>query len=100
MKISNPLFLTDNKMLCAKGNNWTHVDIIKVSDIWNDNRSTFLSKAELEITHKFAVFDLMYNQIVSILSCQIKKYLKIKKDYSIFKYINLPNQYINDISKE
>ena len=41
----------------------------------------------------------MYNQIVSILSSQITKYLKVKNDYSILKCINLPNQYINDISK-
>ena len=59
----------------------------------------FLSKAELEITHKITISDLMYNQIVSILSCQIKKYLKVKNDYSILKYINLLNQCINDISE-
>ena len=59
-------------MLCAKVNNRTDVGIIKVSDIWNENRRTFLSKAELEITHRITISDVMYNQIVSILSCQIK----------------------------
>ena len=92
----NPLFLIYNKMLCAKGINWNDVGIIKVSDIWSYNRRTFLSKAELEITHGITISDLMYNEIVSILSYQVKKILKVKNYNSILKYINLPKKCINE----
>ena len=80
----NPLFLIDNKMLNVKSNNWTDAGILKVSDVWNDNTNTFISKSDLEKVHKITISDITSNQIVSALAFQIKKFLKIKNDCFIF----------------
>ena len=95
----NPLFLIDNKMINVKSNNWTDAGILKVSDVWNDTTNTFISKSDLEKDHKITISDIIYNQIVSALAFQLKKFLKVKNDCFILKYMNIPNQCISDIGK-
>ena len=95
----NPLFLIDNKMINVKSNNWTDAGILKVSDVWNENTNTFISKSDLEKDHKITISDITYNQIVSALALQTKKFLKIKNDCFTLKYMNIPNQCISDIGK-
>ena len=86
-------------MINVKSNNWTDAGILKVSDVWNENTNTFISKSDLEKDHKITISDITYNQIVSALALQIKKFLKIKNDCFTLKYMNIPNQCISDIGK-
>ena len=65
----------------------------------NDTTNTFISKSDLEKDHKITISDIIYNQIVSALAFQIKKFLKVKTDCFILKYMNIPNQCISDIGK-
>ena len=82
----NPLFLIDNNMINVKSNNWTDAGILKVSDVWNDTTNTFISKLDLEKDHKITISDIIYNQIVSALAFQIKKFLKVRMivNYKLF----------------
>ena len=65
----------------------------------NDTTNTFISKSDLEKDHKITISDIIYNQIVSALAFQIKKFLKVKTDCFILKYMNIPTQCISDIGK-
>ena len=67
--------------------------------MWNDTTNTFISKSDLEKDHKITISDIIYNQVVSALAFQIKKFLKVKNDCFILKYMNIPNQCISDIGK-
>ena len=67
--------------------------------MWNDTTNTFISKSDLEKDHKITISDIIYNQIVSALAFQLKKFLKVKNYCFILKYMNIPNQCISDIGK-
>ena len=65
-------------MINIKNYNWAEAGILKVADVWNDTTSTLISKLDLEKDHTITISDITYNQIVSALACQIKKFLKVK----------------------
>ena len=53
----------------------------------NDTTNTFIYKSDLEKDHKITISDIIYNQIVSALVFQIKKFLKVKKMIVLFSSV-------------